>query len=192
MPELTTNFHLPYPGGSDDPCDFAEQWCDFTQAIDTVFGTFQEAIDRTMPLVPAAIMQQTVPLSVFNLNPIPFDTVLADTANMTDMDADPFTITIRRAGRYTVAGGLIKPSVGAPIVPTQTSVIALPNFRAQAVVNDLGSGGGIVYYLAAYFAVETYAVGEKVQLTFTVGSQNSWPITGSMLSVVWHSDSEVP
>jgi hypothetical protein len=192
MPNTTVNFALPYPAGTDAPCDFAEQWCDFTAAIDGVFDTFQSAIDRTIPVVPVAITLMTIPTSVFNSGLIPFDTVLVDTAGMTDMDTDPYTITIKRPGRYTVAAGILKPSTGAPPAPGQTSIFALPEFDAQAVVNDLGPGGGVLYYLAAYFAVETYAAGDQIQLSFSVGNQALWPITSAHLSVLWHSDTEVP
>ena len=192
MPNHTTNFNLPYPASIDAPCDFAEQWCDFTAAIDGVFDTFQSAIDRTIPVVPVAILQMTVARSVFNFNPIPFDTVVVDTGAMTDMDVDPFTITIKRPGRYTVAGGIFKPSVGGVFVPAETTIFAQPNFSAQAEVIDLGAGGGAAYYLAAYFAAETYAVNQKVRLSFSVGNQSLWPITTAWLAVVWHSDTEVP
>src|SRR5688500_14304081 len=105
MPD-TPIFSLPYPGPSDAPCDFAEQWCDFTEAIDGVFTTFEAGIARTMPVIPLAIMRLTTVQLIPNLQRVPFDAVAADTAGMTDIASDPFHITITRAGRYTVSGGL--------------------------------------------------------------------------------------
>jgi hypothetical protein len=189
MPNFTTNFNLPYPAGTDEPCDFAQQWCDFTQAIDGVFDTFQSAIDRTIPVVPAAILVQTVPTSIFNFSPLRFDTVLVDTAGMTDLDVDPFTITITRPGRYTVACFVEKPTTGFSL-PRFTSIFAGPSFSAQSELLDRGAG--ILYYLNGFHAVETYAAGDQARLSFSVGSQQFWDITSSWLAVIWHSDTEVP
>jgi hypothetical protein len=191
MPNNTVNFNLPYPASTDEPCDFAQQWCDFTTALDLVFDDFQAAIDRTIPVVPVAILKLTETTNVLNFSPIPFDTVVVDTAGMTDMDVDRFTITIQRPGRYTVAGGIIKPTAGAP-VPNQTSIFVEPEFDAQSIVHDFGGGGGVLYHLAAYWAVGTYQVGDKVRLSFSVGSQNLFAISTAWLCAAWHSDTEVP
>jgi len=190
MPNTTINFDLPYPSGVDRPCDFAEQWCEFTAAIDGVFDTFQAGIDRTIPVIPMALVQLTAPASVFNFNPIPFDTVLVDTAAMVDMDVDPFTITIKRPGRYTVAGGIQKPSISSGTA--QTSIFIQPENDAQAIVNDIGTDGVIVYCLDAYKSVETHAVGDQIRLAYSVGTSNFFTISSAWLSAVWHSDTEVP
>lgn len=190
MPNETVNFHLPYPNGTDQPCDFAEQWCDFTEALDGVFDTFQTAIDRTIPLVPLAILQQTVTRTVANFGAIQFDTVLADTAGMTDIDVDPFSITIRRPGRYTVGAMLQKSTVGAPFITAYTSVFANPHVNAVADLLDRGAGVG--YYFNPYFPVDSYVAGDKITLSFSVSAQPTIPIEASWLAVIWHSDTEVP
>lgn len=189
MPNSTTLFALPYPSNTDAPCDFDEQWCDFTEALDDVFDTFQSAIDRTIPVIPMAIMQMTSSHSVVNFNDMPFDTVLVDTAGMTDVDVDPFHITVRRPGRYTVAAFVGKPTAGAPIVPAETSIFSAPRFNAQAEVVDRGAG--VLYYLNAYWAVETYAAGEQISLSFSSGTQQAFTIDIAWLAVIWHSDTEV-
>src|SRR5688500_14787019 len=148
MPNNTFNFNLPYPSGTDRPCDFAEPWCDFTTAIDAVFAVFQAAIDRTIPVVPMAILLQTTQRSILNFAPLIFDTVVADTAGMTDIDVDPFSITIRRPGRYTVAAYVQKPTVGAPFVPAEFSIFIEPDNDAQGELIDRGSG--VTYHLTAY------------------------------------------
>jgi hypothetical protein len=188
MPNNTINFNLPYPSGVDPPCDFAEQWCDFTEAIDGVFATFQSAIDRAIPVVPLAIVRQTISRGVFNFALIPFDTVTADTAAMVDVDADPFHIVINRPGRYTVACALSKPTTGFSL-PRPTSVASTPSL-AQAALLDRGAG--LEYFLNGFYAVATFAAGDKVGLSFSVGNQNTWTIDESWLAVIWHSDTEVP
>lgn len=190
MPDLTPNFDLPFPSSIDAPCDFAEQWCDFTAAIDTVFDTWESAIGRTLPVIPVAILLQTVTTSIGNFNPLRFDTVLVDTAGMTDIDVDPFTITIPKPGRYTVAAWVEKPSLGAPFVPNETSIFIQPEFDAQGEVTDRGTG--VQYHLNAYFSVGTYAAGDKVRLSFSVGLQALFQIDRSWLAAFWHSDTEAP
>lgn len=187
MPSNTINFNLPYPNDSDEPCDFAEQWCDFTAALDGVFDTFQSAIDRTIPAVPMAIIQRTSQVSIGNFNPISFDTVLVDTARMTDIDADPFTITIKRPGRYTVAAMV---SMTTTVVGAEISIFIEPNFTAQAEVID--KGAGVLYYLTTLLPVETHAVGDQIRVAFSVGNQNFFFVEEAWLAAIWHSDTEVP
>lgn len=190
MPNNTTNFNLPYPASTDEPCDFAEQWCDFTEALDGVFDGFQAVIDRTIPVVPLAILQQTVSRDIPNLGAVQFDTVLADTAGMTDIDVDPFHITVRRPGRYTVGAMLQKQTVGAPFITAYTSVFVNTHVNAIADLLDRGAGG--TYYFNPYFPVDTYAAGDKISLSFAVSAQPTIPIEESFLAVIWHSDTEVP
>lgn len=190
MPSNTVNFNLPYPNGTDEPCDFAQQWCDFTEALDGVFDGFQAAVDRAMPVVPLAILQQTVTRTIPNLGSVQFDTVLADTAGMTDIDVDPFNITIRRPGRYTVAAMLAKSTVGAPFITAYTSVFVNPH--VNAVADLLDRGAGVTYFFNPYYPVDTYAAGDKISLSFAVSAQPTIPIEESWLAVIWHSDTEVP
>lgn len=188
MPNMTPNFALPYPASTDAPCDFAEQWCDFTQAIDAVFGTFQSAIDRTIPLIPMAIMQQTVSGSFVPFNPLRFDTVIVDTAGMTDIDVDQYNITITRPGRYTIGAFVSKPTAGAPLVP-----VLLSTFAALAQADLVDRGAGVQYFTNPYWAVQSFNAGDQIRLSFTVGtSAASFVVDASWLAVIWHSDSETP
>lgn len=186
MPNFTAIFNLPYPTASDAPCDFDEQWCDFTEAIDGVFSTFDAGAARTNPIIPMAIMKQTQPASVANLTAIPFDTVLVDTAGMTDIDLDPFSITILRPGRYTVNAFLEKPSSGTALNSQMTFLVI--NTLASAETLERGI---IQYRLTAYNAVESLNSGDKIQLSFNTGASGFFPVTQAWLSVVWHSDTEV-
>jgi hypothetical protein len=100
MPVLTPNYSLPVPGALDAPCDFPQQWCDFTDAAQAVLDTFEAVADRTNPNVPMAKLElrNTVHLAVDSH--IPFDTLTINNAGMIDFDANNTSITINRPGRY--------------------------------------------------------------------------------------------
>jgi len=190
MPSTTPNFALPYPSPSDEPCDFAEQWCDFTEAIDAVFATFQEAIDRTVPAIPIAAIRKTTASSVQNLVPVSFDTVLVDTANMTELDVDSFHITVTRRGRYSIVGFLEKLSAGTPLNSQITLLVGSDNFTILA--GGIERGGAFVYRFNAYTPVRSLEVGEQVRLYFNTGTTGSSTVNMASLSLAWHSDVEVP
>jgi hypothetical protein len=101
MAVLTPNFSLPVPGPLDEPCDFAQQWCDFTDATQTVLDTFEAVANRTNPNVPLAKLElrggvRDMPEDSL----IPFDTLVLNNAGMVDFDASTSTITITRPGRF--------------------------------------------------------------------------------------------
>lgn len=189
MPNFTSTFSLPYPSASDEPCDFAEQWCDFTEAIDGVFTTFESGIARTVPTVPAALLQQTVTRSIENLQPVPFDTVSADTAGMVDIDADPFSITITRFGRYSINAGIEMGSSGN--INSQMALL-VGSGTFTVIAGALDRGVAFVYRMNAYTPAVTLSPGEKVRLRFNVGVLMNISVLASWLSVTWHADQEVP
>lgn len=195
MPNMTPVFQLPYPSGSDAPCDFDEQWCAFTAAMDAVFTTWQAGIDRTVPVVPAAKLLLATTATVPAGNPVPFDTVLFDTAAMTDIDADPYRITIPQTGRYTVTTMLRKATSGVVNSEATTSVLTslggvISNTNTRGEILDRGAGA--TYFIPAYTAVTSLLAGTKLTLTFSIGSVVNVPIEAASLSVVWHSDTEAP
>lgn len=188
MPNTTVNFGLPYPAPSDDPCDFAQQWCEFTGAINDIMTTFQSGIDRAIPVVPAALIRSSIVRSVVNLHDIPFNEVVLDTAAMTDLDADPFHITITRPGRYTIGGYIEKPSSG--VVNAQLTL--------QTSIGDpqwqiLDRAGGLTYSIPTYIPVRTLAAGTQIALVYDTslfaGAEN---IDVAWLCAFWHSDTEAP
>lgn len=89
MPVFTPNFALPYPGPSDRPCDFSEQWCDFVESVETILDGVETTLDRIYPTIKIASIVVSTP-TVFAVQvPIVFDTVFIDTArwvNTTTMD----------------------------------------------------------------------------------------------------------
>lgn len=187
MPGTTTNFALPYPSGTDAPCEFAEQWCDFTDAVNAVISGFEDGADRAIPVVPAALARMSVTRSVINLNPVPFDEIVMDTAGMTDLDADPYTITVRQTGRYTVGGFVEKASGG--FVDSQLGLFIDPTSVVWVI---LDRGPGPSYWLPAYTPSVTLTAGTAVQLRFNTGSATAQTVFTAWLSVIWHADTEVP
>lgn len=101
MTILTPNFSLPVPGPLDEPCDFAQQWCDFTDATQTVLDSLEAVADRTNPNVPMAKLElrggaRDLPADSL----IPFDTLVLNNAGLVDFDASNSSITINRPGRF--------------------------------------------------------------------------------------------
>jgi hypothetical protein len=189
MPNNTINFALPYPAPSDAPCDFDEQWCEFTAALDGVFATFQAGVDRTNPVIPLAVMRRDGPVSLNNLNKMPFDTVVADTAGMTDIDADPYHITVVRPGRYTISANMEMPS---PAVAANSQISLLIDAPSTIIAGGLDRGAGPEYRLNATNPVHTVPSGTKISLLFNFGSTALFVINRYWLSVAWHSDTERP
>lgn len=195
MPNTTPNFALPYPAATDEPCDFAEQWCDFTGAVDGVLATFQSGIDRSVPTIPIAMLQQTVSRSILNLSPLLFDTVVIDTAGMTDLDADLSRITIPRNGVYTLKASMFFVSPGVVNGPIRMDfnqdifpVGSLVDVSAEA----LDRGVGVNYLITANGPAVFIEQGVKVGVSFNFGVNALYPITASWMSVSWHADSMVP
>lgn len=187
MPSNTPNFALPYPSASDEPCDFAEQWCDFTAAIDGVFATFESGIARTAPTVPLAIVRMTIVQDVENGVAIPFDSVAADTAAMTDIDADPFNITITRRGRYSLSGAMELEGDN----PNSDIALFINNDFASVTAQALDLGPAFPYRLNAYGPSIDLQPGDKVNMSFNTGTSADFTVYYAWLAVVWHADREV-
>jgi hypothetical protein len=100
MPILTPNFLLPVPGPLDEPCDFAEQWCDFTDSVQVVLDRFEAVADRTNPVVPLAKMEVTTPVTIAETSTIPYDTLTLNNAGMVNFDTSNTTIVVNRPGRF--------------------------------------------------------------------------------------------
>jgi hypothetical protein len=195
LPNNTAIFNLPYPAATDAPCDFDEQWCDFTDAIDNVFATFQAGIDRAYPTIPIAMVQQTTPRSILNLENHPFDTVAIDTAGMTDIDADPFHVTIPRPGVYTVAAGMIFPSPALVLngfLSLQVTQDVFSGFSVDVQAEALDRGAGVDYHITGYAPARFLPQGLKLGVTHNFGNQSVKTITSTWLSVSWHADTMVP
>lgn len=108
MPTCTPIYGLPYPVGSDRPCDQSETWCDFAAGVDARLDILDDVVDRTVDTIPMAQVRLTTahtqPSNPGGGTPsfVPFDTVDVDTANMVDLASDPYIITLPRFGAYFV------------------------------------------------------------------------------------------
>lgn len=193
MPNYTPNYGLPYPAPSDSPCDFDEQWCDFTDAISAVMDRFQTTVNRTVPVVPAAMLQLTQIRQIFSNQAIPFDAVTFDTSGMTDIDSDPTAITINRTGRYTI-GGFIEEfgsgSVNNRVVATVYSSTNLLDAATETTI--LNRGTGVSYYLPPYTPITNLSAGDVLRMRLFVFPDLDRLVNEAWMGVFWHSDVETP
>lgn len=145
----TTAHELPYPTGSDAPCDFDDTWCDFTAALDAQMNEVDLDIKRYQPTISMAKLTRdtdqiflTTDSFVF---PIRFEAVELDTDDMADFAVSQFTILPRRLGTYFVSAtvGVASGDVdNFEVVVTRGAVITSP-FTAtyNAVTTGTGTRG---------------------------------------------------
>ena len=176
---------LPYPGPADAPCDFDEDWCEFTGAIDDLSDRWESGLARAYPAVPAAKLHQTLPTTIFNSTPVVFSEVTLDTAGMTNMDADPYTITISRTGRYTLSAFIDENDTSGGAGAQSVLTITTPAQFESNTVLVLGAGG---YRNSTYWPVVSLSAGARVQLQPFLSGQNQRTIVQASLAAVWHSD----
>lgn len=192
MPNTTVNFDLPYPNGTDDPCDFAEQWCSFADAVNAVLDGFQATIDRTVPIIPAAQLRATTPRAYSDAtgNNVIFDAIGFDTAGWTNFDADPKTIFTDRAGLLVHLGNVEQAPDGVnslwelnfdgtPGVPTVPNTILDRGVATQTHIGNWLSRS------------QRNTTANQVSLHVD-GTQNSFTINAAHLTVYWHADTVRP
>lgn len=190
MPSFTPNFALPYPNGTDAPCDFAQQWCDFSDAFQTQLDGFQAIIDRTIPVIPIARLELTVPYTAVALEPVRFDTLNIDTANWVDFDADPTTIRVDRGGIFVVvASAEIVTVVGTNTYSMTMQSIPLGTIRDEQQKAAAAQGQSAGFSLGALVTVTTPS-------TFGLYVNNNnlinVTLTRAALTVFWHADRSTP
>ena len=184
---------LRYPNGAAAPCDFDEDWCVFADDIQVFFDRWQSALYRVYPAVPGALMHMTVARTVNQGELVRFDTVEFDNASMTDMDADPYTITIPRTGRWTVSGFMSQ--LHATSGDDQLGIF----------ITDAAAGGvqvardqmtDLVVNVTAYVQCETQVItlteGARLQLGFFQSGAPPSQMIEAWMCAYWHSDAEVP
>lgn len=109
MTTCTPLYRLEYAVGSDRPCDIGDTLCDFAATVESNLDRLDDIIDRAVDTIPMAVVRLTTPLLYTpgvdggtNLA-IPFDTVDVDTADMVDLAANPYVITVPFYGRYAAS-----------------------------------------------------------------------------------------
>lgn len=192
MPNYTANFALPYPNPTDDPCLFAEQWCDFAAAVNAVLDGFQETIDRTVPVVPMAQMRITT-AQAYNSSLetfVTFDAVSFDTAGWTDFDANPRAISTDRAAVFNVHASDITDPDGVNSLWTirfeETDLSGITTVgEAQQILDRGGTGtriGNTVTNLVQRNQpIDTY-------LEVFVNGSVTYNLTNAYMTIWWHAD----
>lgn len=195
MPILTPNFSLPVPGPLDPPCEFAQQWCDFTNATQAVLDKFEAIANRTNPWVPLAKMELRTAVTVPADSSIPFDTLTLNNAGMVDFDTSNTTVVFNRSGRFMVVCNVLFRL--APTPNMWFNLQALPSGagtinRTPAVDHNINiSGTNTGSTLSAYFYITTPPVVLRIN-TDMVTTPDTVTIELASLSVFWFADGATP
>ena len=190
MPTLTPGFSLPYPNGLDAPCDFAEQWCAFSDAFQTALDGFQATIDRTNPAIPIARMERSTPLTMASLDPIIFESLTVDTANWVDFDADPTEIVIDRGGIFSIVANAVVVAVSGGndyILTVSVSAAAASSFSDQRGAIAAGFDVGL-----NTASLVTVTVPTTITMRVSVDTLVPLTINRACLTVFWHADRTAP
>lgn len=189
MTLYTTNFAFPYPDGSNAPCDFDTDWCNFTNSVQALFDSYQAIVDRTIPVIPVARLLVTSNVTIANGAEVPFDTVSVDTAGWVDFDADQYGITTDRAGRFVahawarVSSTTLNNYINLRIRYTGQVQNPDDNFNDQAQ----GVGiAGCTAYLAALTTTTRWS------LAIASASGSNVVVEAAEYNVMWHADRATP
>jgi hypothetical protein len=183
----TASMGFPYPASTDAPCDFDEQWCEFTGAIDGVFDKWESGLNRAYPAIPAALLRQTELTTIINFNPIPFSEVVLDTAGMTNLDADPYGIVIPRAGRYSIFAAIEENDTSGGAGAQSSLLVSSTDFNISESNILLVLGAGL-YRNNVSAPVLTMTEGMRITLTVFLSGQATRTAPEISLGVYWHSD----
>lgn len=207
MTAYTPNLNLPYPDASDAPCDFAEDWCGFTDAVQVVLDRFEATANRTNPVIPMAYMLRTGVSSVIAQEQlIPFTDVLVDTAGWIDFDVNSTIISPDIGGRLTLVGYIQLTAtaaantalVGYFDIPGLSALSASGTNKANAnahIFLNNGLNNSISFEQEIYVSSGTFVKGVsgigiafRGLTTITVGPT----VFGAALGVYWHADGPNP
>lgn len=193
MTASTTNFNLPYPDSTDAPCDFAQQWCEFTDAIDVIFDRFQATLDRTVPMIPITVMRVTEQIvSTVSYN-IPYDTLVIDSAGWTAVDVDSTMISPDMAGVLSFHVSVLHAQAAAPgaamVDPVDsTGTLTEPNlpFKDQMDMNTCPVG--IPLELAVMFSNGIWVPGFSGIRNQTLSTVSPFTLQQASYAIYWHAD----
>lgn len=191
MPNFTPGFALPYPDALDSPCDFAEQWCDFSAAFQEGLDGFQAILDRTNPTIPIARLLVTTPTTMTSGTRIIYDTLSVDTASWVDFDANPSTLIIDRGGIFVLIASATTLGIAGGVVYT-LSIGVDDGITPAAVTNQRETtitGQSIAFNAVALIAV---TVPTTISTTLSCDFGGTLALERATLSVFWHSDRAAP
>lgn len=187
MTTFTPNFALPYPDALDAPCDFAEDWCAFTSAVNAVATRFEATVNRTVPTIPMARMELVTPVTLLDGSLIPFNSVSVNTAGWVDFDASATDIVTDRAGYFVcVADANISSTgvLGQQIAISINSGVPGGDGQTDRAVTAMG------FCCAHIIANLTTPLAHNVRVTRN--SVGSLTVLSASFSVWWHADTATP
>lgn len=186
MTAFTPNFALPYPTALDEPCDFAQQWCDFTDAANAVATRFETTVNRTTSVIPMARMTLTVPVVILNGGLVPFDSVSVNTAGWIDFDNSNTDIFPDRAGFFVISANVLVQTTFSLGTVISLQVPAASQFQDNQIDRASSSIG---LTLGRMLQITT-PIPLSVQISrSTVGNLQ---INAAQFSVWWHADTATP
>lgn len=160
---------LPYWEGSDSPCtntgtlcEPSTVDCDFAAAVEVKLDQF-DAVVAVLESPPIAWVERlagmTVVVDTIEDEPVVFDRVRIDTANMVNLDSRPSSITITRTGFYAVfayarastqmtPGNLIElalTTTAVPVLVNNPLTDTTPTISQAINLNDVQIAPGVQY-----------------------------------------------
>lgn len=186
MTAFTPNFALPYPDALDAPCDFADDWCAFTDAANAVATRFETTVNRTTPVIPMARMTLSAPVTILSDGLIPFDAVSVNTAGWVDFDNSNTDIFPDRAGFFVLnANALVQTTFSLGTVIT----LQLPQF-SNFQDNQIDRATSSIGLTVTHIMQVTTPFPWEVQISrSTVGNLQ---VNAASFSVWWHADTATP
>jgi len=100
MTTCTPIYGLEYQTGSDRPCDAPEVWCNFAQSVEDQLDIIDTSMSTSIVTVPQFAVSVAGGFTLSPADLVPFDTVLADTANIVDLSSNKYTFRLPMAGRW--------------------------------------------------------------------------------------------
>lgn len=187
MTTLTPNFALPYPDALDEPCEFAQDWCAFTDAVNAIANRFQATVNRTTPVIPMARMTLTTPVTLADGSILPFDSVSVNTAGWIDFDNSATNIVTDRAGVFVAVADATFATLDVGIHRMQLGI----NSGIPIIDGILDYGFGPIAMNVSHIVALNAPFTHNVRVAHNnVGS----PITinKASFSVWWHADTATP
>lgn len=186
MTTFTPNFNLPYPDALDEPCDFAQDWCAFTSAVNTVATRFENTINRTVPTIPMARMTLNTPVVIINSGVIPFDSVSVNTAGWVDFDASASDIVTDRAGFFVLTAAVL----------IDTTTVTGTGLSIQINTGIPNSDGQLDRFLSSVGLCTTNIVQLDSPIAHNVRVSRTGTgnirVNNATFSVWWHADTATP
>lgn len=186
MTAFTPNFNLPYPSALDEPCDFAQQWCDFTTAVNTVATRYETTINRTVPAIPMARMTLTVPVVILNGGNIPFDSVSVNTAGWIDFDASNTDIFPDRAGFFGLSANALMQTTGSLGTVLTLQLAVGSNFQDNQIDRATSSVGLTVS------RIQQITTPLALNVRAARSTAGNLQVNAASFTVWWHADTATP